>query len=74
MAGCAEKAQHLQRCSPHIIRSPRVACTIVWQPWAIKSVTPMALKRLFHKMIDIYTQINKWQIAPKKRNAYGVEE
>jgi len=25
-------------------------------------------------MIDIYTQINKWQVAPKKRNAYGVEE
>ena len=27
---------------------------------AIKSATPTALKRLFHKMIDIYTQINKW--------------
>jgi len=25
-------------------------------------------------MIDIYTQINKWRIAPKKHNTYGVEE
>ena len=23
-------------------------------------------------MIDIYTQINKWQVAPKKYNTYGV--
>ena len=28
-----------------------------------KGTTPTALKRLSHKMIDINTQINKWQIA-----------
>jgi len=39
----------------------------------LESVTPTALKRLFHKMIDIYTQINKWQVAPKKHNTYGVD-
>ena len=26
---------------PHATYYPRVACTIVWQPWAIKSRTPM---------------------------------
>ena len=41
---CVEKVQHLQRCSPRYIHYPRVACTIVWQPWAIKSTTPTALK------------------------------
>ena len=25
----------------HATYKPRVACTIVWQPWAIKSGTPM---------------------------------
>ena len=50
MADCAEKAQHLRRCSPQTIRYPRVACTIVWQPWAIKSATPTALVRSIHNM------------------------
>ena len=56
---CAEKVQHLQRCSPYIIRSPRVACTIVWQPWAIKSATPTALKHLFYNTINTNIRINK---------------
>ena len=50
MADCAEKAQHLRRCSPQAIRYPRVACTIVWQPWAIKNATPTALVRSIHNM------------------------
>ena len=50
MVDYVEKVQHLQRCSPHINPQPRVACTIVWQPWAIKNATPMALKRLFRNM------------------------
>ena len=50
MADYAEKAQHLWRCSPQTIRKPRVACTIVWQPWAIKSATPTALVRSIHNM------------------------
>ena len=25
----------------------QVACTIVWQPWAIETATPMALKHVF---------------------------
>ena len=44
MVGNVEKAQHLRRCSPQIICYPRVACTIVWQPWAIKSTTLTALR------------------------------
>ena len=55
---CAEKVQHLQRCSPHIIRQPRVAYTIVWQPWAIKSTTLTALKHSFHIMIHIFLRLN----------------
>ena len=55
----AEKVQHLQRCSPHTTPQPRVACTIVWQPWAIKSATHMALKRLFYNIINAYIRINK---------------
>ena len=43
MVDYAEKVQHLQRCSPHITPQPRVACTIVWQPWAIKGTTLTAL-------------------------------
>ena len=56
MADNAEKAQHLRRCSPHHIRYPRVACTIVWQPWAIKNVTPTALKRAFLDVISFVFQ------------------
>ena len=59
MVDYAEKVQHLQRCSPHTTPQPRVACTIVWQPWAIKSTTPMALKRLFYNIINAYIRINK---------------
>ena len=63
MADNAEKAQHLRRCSTHNIHEPRVACTIVWQPWAIKSATPMALKRLFYNTINANIRINKRQNA-----------
>ncbi len=65
MADNAEKAQHLWRCSTQTIRKPRVACTIVWQPWAIKSATPTALKRLFHNMNYVISRQNTWQITPK---------
>ena len=51
MADYVEKAQHLWRCTPYNIHYPRVAYTIVWQPWAIKNATPTALKRLFHDTI-----------------------
>ncbi len=47
MANYAKKPQHLRRCSPQTILQPRVACTIVWQPWAIKSTTLTALKHVF---------------------------
>ena len=50
---CVEKVQHLQRCSPRYIHYPRVACTIVWQPWAIKSTTLTALKHVFCNIIPI---------------------
>ena len=59
MADYAEKVQHLWRCSPHHIRKPRVACTIVWQPWAIKSATLMALRCVFHGVIDDNIRMNK---------------
>ena len=51
MTDNAEKAQHLRRCSAQTIPQPRVACTIVWQPWAIKSATPTALKHAFFDTI-----------------------
>ena len=44
MVDYVEKVQHLQRCSPQINPQPRVAYTIVWQPWAIKSTTLTALR------------------------------
>ena len=59
MVGYAEKAQHRWRCSTHTIPQPRVACTIVWQPWAIKSATPTALKYSFYNKIDVNMRINK---------------
>ena len=49
---CVEKVQHLQRCSPRHIHNPRVVRAIAWQPWAIKSATPMALTRSFHNTIN----------------------
>ncbi|WP_373274160.1 hypothetical protein [Segatella salivae] len=49
----SKKAQHLRRCSPQTIRQPRVACTIVWQPWAIKNATPTALNNKKHNIICI---------------------
>ena len=61
MADNAEKAQHRWRCSTHTIPQPRVACTIVWQPWAIKSATPTALKRAYCNTIDGNIRINKLQ-------------
>ena len=61
MVDFAEKEQHLQRCSTQTIRYPRVACTFVWQPWAIKSATPMALKYSFYNTIKDNIRINKWQ-------------
>ena len=56
MLDYAEKVQHLRRCSTHNIRQPRVACTIVWQPWAIKSATPMVLKCTFPDAISLVLQ------------------
>ena len=56
MADNAEKAQHLRRCSTQPIPQPRVACTIVWQPWAIKSATPTALKHSFFDTISFVLQ------------------
>ena len=73
MTDNAEKAQHLRRCFPHNIHYPRVACTIVWQPWAIKNATPTALKHAFYIMIHIFSRQNIWWIAPKKRNTYGFD-
>ena len=58
MVDYVEKVQHLQRCSPHINPQPRVACTIVWQPWAIKSATPTALKYSFYNTIKDNMRIN----------------
>ena len=48
----------------HSICQPRVACTIVWQPWAIKSATPTALKHVFCNTIDGNMRINKRQKVP----------
>ena len=67
MAGYAEKVQHLQRWSTQTILQPRVACTIVWQPWAIKSATPTALKHIFRNIIPIVAcgktrQITRWNV------------
>jgi len=47
MVDYAEKVQHLQRWSPHTTCWPRVACTIVWQPWAIKRTTLTALRNAY---------------------------
>ena len=61
MVDFAEKVQHLLRCYTPTIPQPRVACTIVWQPWAIKSATPTALKYSFYNTIKDNIRINKWQ-------------
>ena len=63
MLDCAEKAQHLRRWSTQTIRNPRVACTIVWQPWAIKSTTPMALERAFYILVHVFSRLNSWRIG-----------
>ena len=73
MANYAKKPQHLRRCSPQTILQPRVACTIVWQPWAIKTATPTALKRVLHDVINVYAHMYKWRVTPKRYNAYSVE-
>ncbi|WP_257898795.1 hypothetical protein [Segatella salivae] len=72
MTDYTKNPQHLWRCSPQIICYPRVACTIVWQPWAIENATPMALTRLFHNTIDVNTHMNKLWIALKRYNTYSV--
>ena len=64
MADYAEKAQHLRRCSPRTIRQPRVACTIVCQPWAIENTTLISLKWIYQMIIPfsltrIRTEIQK---------------
>ena len=59
---CAEKVQHLQRCSPYNLRKPRVACTIVWQPWAIKGTTLTALIHVFRNTISVVLCGKKRQI------------
>ena len=38
----------------------------------LESVTPMVLIRSFYIMIVDFLCQNLWQIAPKKRNTYGV--
>jgi len=38
----------------------------------LESVTPMVLIRSFYIMIIVFLCQNLWQIAPKKRNTYGV--
>ena len=73
MADNAEKAQHLRRCSPQTILQPRVACTIVWQPWAIKSTTPTALERSFYILVHVFSRLNSWRIALRKRNTDSVD-
>jgi len=62
MVDCAEKVQHLQRCSPYNLRKPRVACTIVWQPWAIKGTTLIALIHVFRNTISVVSCGKKRQI------------
>ena len=73
MADYSKKAQHLWRCSPQNIHEPRVACTIVWQPWAIKSATPTALKRSFYILVHVFSRLNSWRFALRKRNTNGVD-
>ena len=68
----SKKAQHLWRCSPQTIHEPRVACTVVWQPWAIKSATPTALECAFYILVHVFSRLNSWRIALRKRNTYGV--
>ena len=72
MADNAEKAQHLRRCFPQTIRYPRVACTIVWQPWAIKNATPTALEHVYRNVNYVFLHLNLWWIVSKKRNTYDV--
>ena len=72
MADESKKAQHLRRCSPQTIRKPRVACTIVWQPWAIKSVTPTALFPTQHTLTQGSLHYRLATLGYKKRNTYGV--
>ena len=73
MVDYAEKAQHLRRCSTHNIRQPRVACTIVWQPWAIKSATPTALFPTQHTLTQGSLHYRLATLGYQKRNTYGVE-
>ena len=61
IADYEKKTQHLWRCSTQTIRKPRVAYTIVWQPWAIKSAIPTALIRAFCNIIFIVSCNKKQQ-------------
>ena len=70
MMDCAEKAQHLRRCSTHNLRYPRVACTIVWQPRAIKNTTPTALKHSIRNMNYVILRLKLWWIAQKSHRFY----
>jgi len=38
----------------------------------LESVTPTALNRLFRNMNYVFSHLNLWWIASKKRNTYGV--
>ena len=73
MVGCTEKVQYLQRCTTHNIRQPRVAYTIVWQPWAIKSTTLTALVRIFHNVIYINIRYDLMVAYVPNRNTDGVD-
>ena len=73
MTDNAEKAQHLRRCFPHNIHYPRVACTIVWQPWAIKNATPTALFPTQYTLPPGSLHYCLATLGYQKRNTYGVE-
>ena len=55
----------------HATYKPRVACTIVWQPWAIKNRTPMGFVVLMKNVLFGPFALLK-EMKLKKRNTYGV--
>ena len=73
MADNAEKAQHLRRCSTHNLRYPGVACTVVWQPWAIKDATPTALVHANRMLTQGSLRYRLPTLGYQKHNTYGVE-
>ena len=74
MADCAEKVQHLQRCSPYTIPQPRVVCIIVWQPWVIKSTTLTALFPIHNTSTQGSLHYRLATLGYQKYNAYSVEK